>query len=348
MPKSPERPDPPDNGEDLEKSNRGLEREPRYTPGEYRVEIPVDAAKADIERNFPDLRVKQIEYLSEGMGSAAFLVNSELVFRFAKNEKADASIKKEIVVLPEIAKRIDLAIPAFEYKGAQRNQLRMVGYEKIEGEDLKRSDFIGADGRVDAEPVKQLASFFRELHSIDPATAKQWGLREQNFHSLYENGLEDARGRVYPAMERAYPADEQQIKDYTEELFSGYLSDQKNFEYTAAVLHGDLEAEHILFDKQSRKITGIIDWGGVRIGDPDYDLFRPYSHFGSEFVEELLKHYPHDDPDRLRRKLDFFFRAQMAHRAVRAIMLGDQEGTELSAERLRKHALGLGYWYHGL
>ena len=102
------------------------------------------------------------------------------------------------------------------------------------------------------------------------------------------------------------------------------------------------------FNKQSRKIAGIIDWGGARIGDPDYDLWRPYSHYGSEFVEEFLKHCPHQSPECLQKKLDFFFRAQMIHRTVRQIMLGDQEMARWNLERVRKQALGTGYWYHEL
>ena len=151
--------------EGAEKSESGAGNEPRYTPGEYRVEIPVDVAREDIEKNFPDIKVERIEYLNEGMGSTAFLVNGEFVFRLAKNEKADASLGKEIKVLPQIEKQIDLPIPAFEYVGRQRNQLRMVGYKKIEGEGLGKTDFVSPEGNIDTEPTKQLATFFQQLHS---------------------------------------------------------------------------------------------------------------------------------------------------------------------------------------
>lgn len=357
MLKSPEQPDSPNVGEKpgAEKQPDKPEeivddagREPRYTPGEYRVEIPVETAQEDIERAFPDVRVKQIEYLSEGMGSTVFLVNGEFVFRFAKNEKADASIEKETKALPGIQKQISCSVPAFEYVGKQRNQLRVVGYRKIEGEELTKAELVSPEGEADPGLTKQLAELFRELHSMDTVTAEQWGLREQNFRSLYKNELEDARDHVYPAAAHAYPSDAQKMKEHIERLFAGYLGDDKNFEYKPAVLHGDLEAQHVMFDRQSRKITGIIDWGRMRIGDPDYDLFRPMSHYGNEFIDEFLKYYPHPDPERLRRKLDFFFRAQMVHRTVRAVMLGDQEQAKWHLERLRKQTLGIGYWYHEL
>ena len=331
MQKLPEQPDSPDNTEDL--------NEPRYEPGEYRIEIPVDTAREDIENSFLDFKVERIEYLSEGIGSTTFLVNGEFVFRFAKNEQSSASTEKEIKVLPEIQTKIDVPVPIFEYVGSQRSNLRLVGYKKIEGDRLEK---------VDEKLTRQLATFFQQLHSIDIATAEQWRLHKQNFHSFYENELEDARGYVYSLLKQAYPADAQRIKDYIEQLFATYLSDKENFKNKPAVLHGDLEAEHIIFNKQSRKIAGIIDWGGARIGDPDYDLWRPYSHYGSEFVEEFLKHCPHQSPECLQKKLDFFFRAQMIHRTVRQIMLGDQEMARWNLVRVRKQALGIGYWYHEL
>lgn len=325
--------------------SNGLKKESRYKPGEYRVEIPVEAAREDIEQAVPDFEVKEIEYLSEGIGSTVFIVNGDFIFRFAKNDKADASIKKEAAVLPHIEESIDVSIPHFEYTGEQGNGLQLVGYRKIEGNKLEKSDLTSKEGRVDSEITQQIATFFNQLHSIDTSEAKQWGLKEQNFRSQYENELEDARDHLFNLLEQTFPKEAGQIKSYIDELFNKYLNNENNFNYKPAVLHGDLEAEHIVFDRSSQEIKGVIDWGGVRIGDPDYDLFRPYSHYGREFIEEFLKYYPHPNPEQLLDKLDFFFRAQMIHRTVRATMLGDNKSTEWNLKRLKKQALGEGYWY---
>ena len=320
-------------------------QEPRYGPGEYRVKIPVDVAKEDIERNFPDLEVREIRYLSEGMGSTAFLVNEELVFRFAKNEKADASAKREIQIMPLIAEKVDLLVPRFEYVGKQNKQFSILGYLKIEGSGLEPKVLEAQEESVKRLLIRQIAIFFEQLQAIDIAAAKGAGAKEENLRSRYENELKDAQEYVYPIIDKVYPEDAERIKAYVEKIFAEYLADEKNFEYKPTFLHGDLEAEHIIFDKRKKRITGIIDWGAVRVGDPDYDLFRPYSHYGNEFLKELLKDYSHSDPDRLRRKLDFFFRAQMIHRVIRSIILKDGEKTSWHLGRFRKQALGIGYWY---
>ena len=339
--------------EDNEKIAIDPKKEERYEPGEYQVDISESEARKDIEKNFPEFKDKKIEYLSEGMGSTAFVVNEEIIFRFAKNEKADASIEKENRVLHKVQAYVDLAIPNFEYRRKGPKGFNLIGYKKIAGRGLKKEDLISREGEVNIGLTQQLSKFFKQLHSIPITVAKEWGLEEKNFRSVYENELEDAKDYVYPLLKEKYPDDFQKIKEYIENLFSNYLSDPKNFEYntpehTPAVLHGDLEAEHIIFDEDSKNITGIIDWGGIRIGDPDYDIFRPYSHFGKKFLSEFLKNYPHPNPDLLIQKVDFFFRAQMIHRVVRPVILEDIEGINWHLPRLRKQALGIGYWYDEL
>jgi len=54
-------------------------------------------------------------------------------------------------------------------------------------------------------------------------------------------------------------------------------------------------------------ITGILDWGDVCIGDPDYDFSYLYGDFGAAFLRDLAMHYGHEDPDRLVRKAHYFW-----------------------------------------
>src|SRR6185503_3631143 len=70
------------------------------------------------------------------------------------------------------------------------------------------------------------------------------------------------------------------------------------------VLHADLSAEHVLWDGQS--VTGILDWGDVCLGDPDYDFSYLYQDFGEDFVREMAREYGHPDPDRLVSKSRYF------------------------------------------
>ena len=75
------------------------------------------------------------------------------------------------------------------------------------------------------------------------------------------------------------------------------------------MIHADLSPEHILYDPVKQTIEGIIDWGDIEIGDPDYELNWLYGSYGDGFLQAYLTFNPHPSPDRLLRKLRFFHRA---------------------------------------
>src|SRR5258708_21610180 len=55
--------------------------------------------------------------------------------------------------------------------------------------------------------------------------------------------------------------------------------------------HHDLGVEHILVDRSTKRITGIIDWGDVALGDPANDFGKLYRDLGPEALEAVLRDY---------------------------------------------------------
>src|SRR5262249_48726367 len=89
-------------------------------------------------------------------------------------------------------------------------------------------------------------------------------------------------------------------------LFSSFLDDPHNEDATPCVLYGDFAPEHLLYDRQQHELVGVIDWGDIAIGDSDYDLLYLRQDYGEAFVQRLLTHYPHVEPDHLLHKLRVF------------------------------------------
>jgi aminoglycoside 2''-phosphotransferase len=85
-----------------------------------------------------------------------------------------------------------------------------------------------------------------------------------------------------------------------------FLADAGNFAYVPCLLYADFAPEHVLYDAARTAITGLIDWGDLAIGDPDFDLLYLYQDYGEAFVLRLLAHYPHAEPDRLLEQLRVF------------------------------------------
>jgi phosphotransferase family enzyme len=82
------------------------------------------------------------------------------------------------------------------------------------------------------------------------------------------------------------------------------VEDPGNFPVTSRIVHADLSAQHILYADES--VTGILDWGDVCLGDPDYDFSYLYGDLGEAFVRDVALQYGHNDPDRLVRKAHCF------------------------------------------
>ena len=68
-----------------------------------------------------------------------------------------------------------------------------------------------------------------------------------------------------------------------------------------ALLHHDLATEHILADPAGGRITGVIDWGDVWIGDPAMDLAGFAHDCDAATLDALISAYgPVDDGFRRR------------------------------------------------
>ena len=89
-------------------------------------------------------------------------------------------------------------------------------------------------------------------------------------------------------------------------LIEGFLAEARNFAYTPRLLYADFAQEHVLYDAGARGIVGVIDWGDLATGDPDYDMLYLRQDYGEDFVRRLLGHYQHPEPAHLFQKLRVF------------------------------------------
>jgi len=62
----------------------------------------------------PDLQIRSIELNTEGLLNEVLIVNRELVFRFAKDERAKAALESEAKLLQFLDGRVSLLIPRVE------------------------------------------------------------------------------------------------------------------------------------------------------------------------------------------------------------------------------------------
>jgi aminoglycoside phosphotransferase (APT) family kinase protein len=91
-------------------------------------------------------------------------------------------------------------------------------------------------------------------------------------------------------------------------LWEPFLADDANFAFHPALIHADLAGEHILCDPATGMLTGIIDWGDARVGDPALDFTGLLRDAGPAFADAALAAYPGPVDPAFRRRMEFYAR----------------------------------------
>jgi aminoglycoside 2''-phosphotransferase len=291
----------------------------------------LNRAKENIQKGFPHFEVKSISFVGEGMDSQAFVVNDEFIFRFPKHEEVVSQLKAEISLLPKLSSYVHLKIPDFKYVGQQQeNGFPFVGYKKIQGVGLAKGIIRKFNTDLQNKLIKEMADFLQQVRSFPVDIAKKSGVKVADFRKNYTSDLENMRKKAYHLLDR-------DVINYVEKLLTYYLTDKQNFSYTPVLLHADFSPDHIIFNDNKKDIVGVIDFGDIEIGDPDYDLMYLYEDYWEEaFIRELLKYYPHNNPERLMKKLDFFSRCDTIHGVLLGLYRKDDGILQLALKELRE------------
>jgi aminoglycoside 2''-phosphotransferase len=233
-------------------------------------------AGALIAAQFPQLVPATVRYLGEGYDSWAFDVNGEWVFRFPKRPDVEAHLLIEMRVLPLLARGAPVAAPDFSFSGRASADFprQFAGYRKI-----------------------VLAQFLSWLHAFPTSAAAGAAVPQTSPDALLHEIMEDALGDFERVRQVAPGAP---LDEWHAYLRRGVDSPARVAR--AALVHGDLAAEHILLDPETSGVTGVIDWSDVSLGDPAVDIAGLFHWGGDRLVAEVLSLYsPGCDRDTLSR-----------------------------------------------
>ena len=231
----------------------------------------------------PDLTIESISLNREGLLNDVVIVNSELVFRFAKTGFGFKDPLAEARVLHFLRNYITLQIPEPFLESQE-----LLAYRLIPGETLRR-DVLMKLAETDQQAIAdQLAQFFKELHGIPLSDASAHEIPMADALMKYEGWL-NVYGRI---KEKVFPLLLPHLREWATEHFESYLSDKRNFEYELKVVDTDIPPYHILFDKQQKRISGIIDFGCAGLGDPAIDLGVIIYNYGESFLDRFYRVYP--------------------------------------------------------
>lgn len=242
------------------------------------------------------LSVLSARPLGEGWNSHAYLVNEEVVFRFPKRADVWEGLDREIRFLTFVTGKLSLRTPRYVMvaPGSRAADHGYAAYVYLRGHalDVKTLD---SDRRIAAADA--IAKFLRGMHRLDLGAEGSDLIPREDARLVAEEYLARAERELSPRLAfgevRALRC-----------AFEGYLSDPDNFTFRPVVLHADLSADHLVAEYDA--VMGVLDFGDVSWGDPDYDFVYLLLDYGAAFVEEVTHAYEHPDPSRLLSKLNYF------------------------------------------
>jgi aminoglycoside 2''-phosphotransferase len=239
--------------------------------------------KERIRQLAPEVAINSININREGLLNDVVIINGELIFRFPKREYGFARLADEARILRLLKNYISLEIPSPLYEGDG-----CLAYRMIPGETLRRDMLMGLSEDDQQAIADQLAQFFEELHNTPIGEIAGFEIPMADALMKYEGWVdtyERIRGKVFPLL---MP----HVREWVTEHFESHLAESGNFEYELMMVNTDIPPYHILFDKQEKRINGIVDFGCAGLGDPAIDFGVIIYNYGESFMDRFYKMYP--------------------------------------------------------
>jgi aminoglycoside phosphotransferase (APT) family kinase protein len=237
---------------------------------EWDAEIEVDEALARrlIRDRYPELESETLQPLGTGWDNTVWSTPDGIAFRFPRRKIALPGIRREMMLLPQIAPHLPCAIPDAAYPGAPTAQFPWpwFGSRVIHGREISERG-LGDVGR--ARLAEDLGAFIGCLHGLSPPDLEWLPI--------------DPMGRADMTMR--VPRTRTALGELDP---SGALT--KRAEATLAeartlppaddcvLVHGDLHVRHALVDGAGR-LAGVIDWGDICRAPASVDLSLYWSVF---------------------------------------------------------------------
>lgn len=255
---------------------------------------------------FAEITVERIERIEGGWSSNTFLINGELIFRFARFDVVARNLRREIAVLPLVQEHVAFRVPVPEWTGEFAGR-PFVGYRMIPGRPVEPNDVDHYGERL----VDDLVDTISQLHRV-PTDSAGARLGDQGRPEWWQTEYERVRGRV---RRDVLPLLDDDVADAVERGLEAFLSDDDR---PSRVVHRDLGMDHVLLDPEHGRVTGVIDFEFIAVGDPAIDFVGFRIDLGPQICRRALDAYDPDRDPRFDERVDFY--AWMG--AVHAIRYG--------------------------
>ena len=220
-----------------------------------------------------DLPIEPV--LPMGTDNALYRLGDDMVVRLPRRERTAATLEKERRWLPKLAPHLPLTVPLplAEGEPAGRYPFSWSVYGWLRGEDATVEP-VTDQRRLAAD----LARFLSGLQAIDSTGGPPPG--EHNFFRGCPLGLRDEATRA-SIESLASRIDADAVTAAWEEALGA-----PEWDRGPVWIHGDLDARNLLV--VGGRLSAVIDWGGLGVGDPAYDVMVAWKVLSGE-ARELFR-----------------------------------------------------------
>ncbi len=243
------------------------------------LEITLPLVTSLIVQQFPQwahLSIRPVEL--SGWDNRTFRLGEEMLIRLPSSEGYALQVQKEQKWLPRLAGQLSLSIPAPIAMGQPSDfyPWSWSVYQWIEG---KSANILPINSFDLALIALQLARFLVELHTIDITDAPPPGI-----HNYHRGG----QLSVYDAETRSYILELKNIIDVKKATALWEKAISYSWNKSPVWVHGDFASGNIIV--KENKLTAIIDFGCMGIGDPACDLVIAWTFLKGKSRKVFRKH----------------------------------------------------------
>jgi aminoglycoside phosphotransferase (APT) family kinase protein len=246
------------------------------------VETDVSLVNRLLTGQFPawaDLPIIPVE--SSGTDNALYRLGEDLVVRLPRIHWAIAQIKKEREWLPRLAPHLPLAIPAPLAVGAPAEGYPWdwAVYRWLRGRDAMTAEIADKNGAaIDLARFISALQRFDSMGNAPPMSQKSRGRELATRDKETREALAALRGTIDTGAATA--------------LWEAALRADA-WDHAPVFFHGDLMLGNVLVDRG--RLSAVIDFSSLGIGDPACDLMIAWSLFSGESREVFRKELSVDD-----------------------------------------------------
>ena len=203
--------------------------------------------------------------------------------------ETEKRLRNEIACLPTLRRHLSTQVPDYEFiwNGGRKYPHWFGGYRKINGVIVQSRPFRKEWTRSLAA---QITGFLKELRKVRFERSLLRGLPTYSGEEWFRS----MRLQYRKIRRIVYPLLNSKLRARSEAFWKSLLSEFAEADFEPRLMHGDLGIYNILFDPPSVRLTGIIDWGYIQIGDPALEFAHLFLH-RSELGEEVLQQYGTED-----------------------------------------------------